>query len=1248
MLSQALDPRRPFVRVGAGARAPGAARARRSSAPSYGLTNRTLGAVTPARPGADGLREGDPLGARRGRTSSRASSKRSTTTTSAQELRRQTTMATTERDYYELLGVPADRRRGARSRRRSAGSRASCTPTSPRRPTPRSASARSSRPTRCSRSPRRASSTTATATTGLRSGGFTPTSFDFGSLADLFSAFFGDDLFGVAAGRAARRGADIARRGRDRARGGGDAASTREVPFPVAVPCETLPGRAAPSRAPSRCRAPTCGGARPAAAGLADRRSASSSARRPARRCSGAGRGGRASVSRAATAPGATVEERTLEVEVPAGHPRRPADPHLRRGPRGRRSAGAPATSTCTSRPARPALRARGQRHLLDRRPDDDRGRARRDGRRCRRSTASSSSSSSRARSRARCACCAARGMPVLQGFGRGDHRVLVNVAMPRRLTDEQRSLLEEFERAVERRARTRPDEGFFEQAEERASADDARSAASRVACRRARRGGARADARALPGRLRGARARRRRSSWPRTPTRAARSGSGPRSARCAPRTSPAGWEERWRDFHRPVRVGPLWVGPPWEEPPPDGVEAVVIDPGRAFGTGAHATTRLCLELLPGSSAASLLDVGCGSGVLAIAAAQARLRARSSRSTTTRPRSRRRARNAARERRRARASGSPTRSREPLPAADVAVANIALDARRALAAAPAMPARLVTSGYLERGRARRRRGFRRRAARPRTGWAADLFRARASRVPRRGDASRSASSAARSRTPTRRRSASGCSPTGTRSATDGADVAVVNTCCVTHEAVSQVAQGRRARGAHARARLRDRLRREPRRATRFAGLPENVVVVGAPSEETPAFVAGDVGAIGCVQADARLDRVRAFVKVQDGCSFSCAFCVIPLVRGASRSRRGRGRARARSAAASSRATARSSSPGSTSAATATARPATTCRGSCARRARRRGSRACASPRSRSTTSTTSSSPRCARRRRSRRHLHVPLQSGDDGVLRAMGRRYDAATYLRRLEPLAGLQPHDRRDRRLPGRGRARVRSARSRVVAAAGHHEGARLPVLAAAGHATRRPTTPSRAAVKKRARARVCARCRARRACARWRAKIGREDVVLVDRPGRGYGDDYSPWLVDAPVGELVRVRGRSRHGGGDPRCLTTASSARSSARATTSHAADGFVAIRDISPKADDAPARPPRAARRRRFREIAEFPAGGGEADARVRRRDGARRGPRRLPCGRERRRRRRPDGLPPPLARARRARLGGMAG
>ena len=81
------------------------------------------------------------------------------------------------------------------------------------------------------------------------------------------------------------------------------------------------------------------------------------------------------------------------------------------------------------------------------------------------------------------------------------------------------------------------------------------------------------------------------------------------------------GWEDRWRDFHQPVRAGGLWIGPPWQTPP-SGAPAVVVEPGLAFGTGAHGTTRACVELLARSPRGSVLDAGCGSGVLAIAAAR--------------------------------------------------------------------------------------------------------------------------------------------------------------------------------------------------------------------------------------------------------------------------------------------------------------------------------------------------------------------------------------------------------------------------------------------------------------------------------------------------------------------------------------------------------------------------------------------------------------------------------------------------
>jgi ribosomal protein L11 methyltransferase len=82
-----------------------------------------------------------------------------------------------------------------------------------------------------------------------------------------------------------------------------------------------------------------------------------------------------------------------------------------------------------------------------------------------------------------------------------------------------------------------------------------------------------------------------------------------------------AGWEDRWRAFHRSVRIGGLWIGPPWEVAPAH-EQVVVVDPGRAFGTGGHATTRAGIELLARQPRGSLLDAGCGSGVIAVAAAR--------------------------------------------------------------------------------------------------------------------------------------------------------------------------------------------------------------------------------------------------------------------------------------------------------------------------------------------------------------------------------------------------------------------------------------------------------------------------------------------------------------------------------------------------------------------------------------------------------------------------------------------------
>ena len=182
-------------------------------------------------------------------------------------------------------------------------------------------------------------------------------------------------------------------------------------------------------------------------------------------------------------------------------------------------------------------------------------------------------------------------------------------------------------------------------------------------------------------------------------------------------------WAERWRAFHRPVRAGPFWVGPSWEGAPGDAI-AITIDPGLAFGTGAHATTRLCLELLAELPRGSLLDAGCGSGVLSVAAAK--LGFHPVHALDDDPLAVETARaNAER-------NGVAVEAKQgdvvtgALPAATVAVANIALPVVE-LVGRRVEAEELVTSGYLDADRPRLER-WEHVTRRTADGWAADRFR----------------------------------------------------------------------------------------------------------------------------------------------------------------------------------------------------------------------------------------------------------------------------------------------------------------------------------------------------------------------------------------------------------------------------------------------------------------------------------------------------------------------------------------
>jgi len=350
---------------------------------------------------------------------------------------------------------------------------------------------------------------------------------------------------------------------------------------------------------------------------------------------------------------------------------------------------------------------------------------------------------------------------------------------------------------------------------------------------------------------------------------------------------------------------------------------------------------------------------------------------------------------------------------------------------------------------------------------------------------------------------------------------DGADIAVISGCCVTNEALAKSRKAAaRASRSHARVYLTGCAANLP--VASLAGLPDRVTVVAKRSEETASFVAGDVGAIGCVQSDARLDRVRAFVKIQDGCSFSCNFCVIPLVRGTSRSRRAGavlGEIRRRVDQGHKEVVLTGINLGCFRDRAAGYDLARLVReaGTIAGLSRLRLSSIEINHIDEKLVAALRETPTVSR------HLHVPLQSGDDGVLRAMQRRYDAATYLRRLGPLEDFNLTTDVIVGFPNEDDAAFARTID-IVERAGISGVHVFPYSPRPGTKTEHDDrVPADVKRDRGARLRALSRDLSAR---RWLRKVGETDTVLVDRPGRGYGDDYSPWLVDAPVGELVRVR--------------------------------------------------------------------------------------------------------------------------
>ena len=292
---------------------------------------------------------------------------------------------------------------------------------------------------------------------GLKRGGYTPGDFDFGNLGDIFSAFFGDDLMGRAGRTPASRGGDVGLAVEiDLAEA--FTGVSRRVELEIALTCERCDGDGAePGTTPITCG--TCGGA-----GRVQQVSRSVFGEFVrAQSCPTCGGSGRISETpcRECAGAGRTTQAKALDVEIPAGiH----SDQQIRiRGEGHAGAQGGPAGDLY--------VEVRVARHDQFERDGDD-------------ILASVDLTIVQAALGARVAVptlegdvelefepgtqpgevrvLRGKGMPGLQRFGRGDQRVLVNVAVPRRLTDEQRGLLEQFEGHSTPETYKR-DEGFFE-----------------------------------------------------------------------------------------------------------------------------------------------------------------------------------------------------------------------------------------------------------------------------------------------------------------------------------------------------------------------------------------------------------------------------------------------------------------------------------------------------------------------------------------------------------------------------------------------------------------------------------------------------------------------------------------------------------------------------------------------------------------------------------------------------------------